>query len=171
MVFKLKTTTKEWALRLRIPDSKEYEIVLTDDKALMEEGKVNVVFGPQQVHQVEALLPLLYQQQAVYLTGFNERGQTRVESADVYFIESVGDEVVVATKNTTLQAHERLYQIEALLAQKDFVRVSKSMILNLAKVTYIQPALHAKLRCELVDGRTVTVNRGYVKSFKHAMKI
>jgi DNA-binding LytR/AlgR family response regulator len=170
-VFKLKTTTKEWIDRLQLPASTTYEVVVTDDKAMIEDDKVNLVFPASQIHQVETLLPWLYHKQPVYLSGSNERGMTRVESQDIYMIESFGDEVYVLTKDTKLRTSERLYQIEEQLATKDFVRISKSVIVNLAKVRYIQPSINAKLKLELLNGQTIEVNRSYTKTFKQSMQL
>jgi DNA-binding LytR/AlgR family response regulator len=170
-VFKLKTMTKEWIDRLQIPNATSYDVVVTDDKALIEDDKVNVVFPSSLIHQVEALLPLLYHQQQVYVSGSNERGTTRVESQDIYYIESFGDDIFVMTKDTKLRTSERLYQIEEQLANKDFVRISKSLIVNLAKVHYIQPSINAKLKLELLNGQTLEVNRTYIKPFKQSMQL
>jgi DNA-binding LytR/AlgR family response regulator len=170
-MFKLKTTNPEWIKRLQIPKATQYKIVVTDDPAQMEDDKVNVVFPAGQIHEVETLLPLLYYKEPVYFSGSNERGSTRVESQEIYYIESFGDDVFLSLKNTKLKTSDRLYQIEEQLTTKDFVRISKSVIVNLAKIHYIQPALNAKLRLELINGEVLDVNRTYIKSFKQSMKL
>jgi DNA-binding LytR/AlgR family response regulator len=170
-VFKLKTMTKEWIDRLQVPPATSYDIVVTDDVSMIEDDKVNVVLPSSHIHQVETLLAMLYQQQPVYLSGSNERGMTRVESQDIYYIESFGDDIYFITKDTKLRTSDRLYQIEEQLASKDFVRISKSVIVNLAKVKYIQPLLNAKLQLELLNGQTIEVNRTYTKAFKQSMQL
>lgn len=170
-MFKLKSTNPEWIKRLQIPSASSYEVVVTDDVSQIEADKVNVVFPASQIHEVEALLPLLYHKEPVYITGSNERGMTRVESQDIYFVESFGDDVFVSTKNTKLKTQDRLYQIEEQLAHKDFVRISKSVIVNIAKINYIQPALNAKLRLELINGEVLDVNRTYIKPFKQSLQL
>jgi len=94
-----------------------------------------------------------------------------VESQDIYYIESFGDDIVVNTKDTKLRTSVRLYQIEEQLANKDFVRISKSLIVNLAKIRYIQPSINAKLKLELLNGQTLEVNRTYIKPFKQSMQL
>jgi DNA-binding LytR/AlgR family response regulator len=170
-MFKVKSKTKNLQSQLNLPDVTRYEVVITDDKSLMEDDKVNLVFPLSMIHEAEILLPILVMKEPVYFSASNERGTTRVEAADIYFIESFGDDIHIHTANATFRTSERLYQIEEDLKHKDFVRISKSVIVSIAKIKYINPALNAKLKLELLNGQELEVNRTYVSSFRTALSI
>lgn len=170
-MFKVKSKTKNLQTQLNLPDVTSYEVVITDDKSMMEDDKVNLVFPLSQIHEVEKLLPILYAKEPVYFSASNERGTTRIVDSDMYYIESFGDDIYIHTANGSYRTHERLYQIEEALESKDFVRISKSVIVNIAKIKYINPALNAKLKLELLNGQGLEVNRTYVSSFRNALSI
>ena len=170
-MFKVKSKTKNLQTQLNLPDVTKYEVVITDDKSMMEDDKVNVVFPVSQIHEIEKLLVALYAKEPVYFSASNERGMTRLEASDIYFIESFGDEIHLHTANGVYRTNERLYQLEEDLKAKDFVRISKSVIVNIAKIKLINPALNAKLKLELINGHLLEVNRTYVSSFRTALSI
>ena len=170
-MFKVKSKTKNLQSQLHLPDVTSYEVVITDDKSMMEDDKVNLVFPLSQLHEVEKLLPLLYAKEPVYFNASNERGTTRIEAADIYFIESFGDDIYIHNANEKYRTSERLYQIEEDLKTKDFVRISKSVIVNIAKIKFINPALNAKLKLDLRNGHVLEVNRSYVSTFRTALSL
>ena len=51
-----------------------------------------------------------------------------------------------------------------------FLRVSKSMLLNLMKIRSIQPALNGRLVAVLQSGEEAIISRSYVKALKSALK-
>ena len=55
--------------------------------------------------------------------------------------------------------------------EKNFVRVSKSFLVNIAHIEYIRPMLNSKLKLIMTNKDVVEVNRTYVKSFKERMDI
>jgi DNA-binding LytR/AlgR family response regulator len=51
-----------------------------------------------------------------------------------------------------------------------FLRISKSMLLNLMKVESIRPAFNGRFLAVLHSGEEVIVSRSYVKGLKRALK-
>ena len=56
------------------------------------------------------------------------------------------------------------------MAEKHFLRVSKSVLLNLMKVRAIRPALNSRFTAELITGEQVVITRKYVPELKKALK-
>ena len=56
----------------------------------------------------------------------------------------------------------RLYEIEHQFPNAGFVRISKSMILNLAKVSRFRPAVSGRFEAILQNGEKVMISRQYV---------
>ena len=57
-----------------------------------------------------------------------------------------------------------------MLREKHFLRVSKSTLLNLIKVSAIKPALNSRFTAELPSGEQIFISRKYVPELKKALK-
>ena len=104
------------------------------------------------------------------LVGVQDSMRYGVPLPDVHYIESVDGRTFLYTKDRVFEAPYRLYELESQLASMHFLRVSKSMLLNLMKVESIRPAFNGRFLAVLHSGEEVIVSRSYVKAFKRALK-
>lgn len=93
-----------------------------------------------------------------------------VSVTDILYIETVDNKSFVYTKSNVFETKQKLYELEEILKEKRFVRISKSMLLNLMKVRSIQPALNSRFTAELITGEQVVITRKYVADLKNALK-
>ena len=173
-MFKLKVPKKRRETiksALRIPETVDYDYVLTTDKDLVEKEKINIVFGEEDVDEINKLLDLIARGQDVYITGYNEIGQKNIESRYIHYFIIEDDDVQAVLKTTRFVVKMKLYEIEDLLANKHFIRVSKYALVNINKIDYIKPALNSKLILLMRNGDEVEVNRHYYKAFKKALNL
>ena len=68
------------------------------------------------------------------------------------------------------EARQKLYEIEGILREKYFLRVSKSLVLNLMKVKSIKPALNGRYSAILEGDEEIIISRKYVPDLKKALK-
>ena len=104
------------------------------------------------------------------LTGTADDRQYEIAVSDVFFIESVDNKTFIYTKNKVYETRQKLYELEEILKEKRFLRVSKSTLLNLMKVSAIKPALNSRFTAELFSGEQVVITRKYVPELKKALK-
>ena len=104
------------------------------------------------------------------LSGVQDEKRYEVAIAEVYYIESVDGKTFLYTKEQVYETNHRIYELESLLKSKAFLRVSKSMLLNLMKVRAIRPALNGRFSAVLQTGEEVIISRNYVKDLKSALK-
>ncbi len=104
------------------------------------------------------------------LTGTADERQYEIAVSDVFFIESVDNKTFIYTKNKVYETRHKLYELEEILKEKRFLRVSKSTLLNLMKVSAIKPALNSRFTAELFSGEQVVITRKYVPELKKALK-
>ena len=104
------------------------------------------------------------------LTGICEGQQHEIPIADVYYVETVDNSVFIYGQNKVYEAKQKLYEVEEILREKYFLRVSKSFILNLMKVKSIKPALNGRYSAILQSGEEVIISRKYVAQLKRALK-
>ena len=85
---------------------------------------------------------------------------------DIFYIETVDDHTFIYTSKDSFETNLKLYEFEELLKEKGYLRISKSVILNLMKVDSIKPALNGRFLCKLTNGEEVIISRKYVSEFR-----
>ena len=104
------------------------------------------------------------------LTGFSEKGRYEIAVTELCYIESVEGKTFLYTRDRVYETAYRIYELEELLNAKHFLRISKSMLVNLMKIQSIQPALNGRFSAILRSGEKVMISRSYVKALKTALK-
>ena len=93
-------------------------------------------------------------------------------SADqVLYIESFGKDIEVHTLQETYYSQDRIYRLEELMDPREFIRISKSVIIAKSSVKKIRPALTMKFVLTLSDGSLVDVTRSYYTNFRRFFNI
>ena len=85
---------------------------------------------------------------------------------DIFYLESVDKKVFVYCETEVLQSNYKLYEMEELLSRAGFVRVSKSVLLNVEKLTGVKTLVNSKLEAKLSNGERVYVTRKYLKDIR-----
>ena len=104
------------------------------------------------------------------LTGVKDSRQYEIAVSDIYYFESVDGKTFLYTKEQVYETAYRIYELESMLRPKNFLRVSKSMLLNLMKIRSIQSALNGRFAAVLLSGEEVIISRSYVKGLKAALR-
>lgn len=104
------------------------------------------------------------------LTGTADDRMYEIAVSDIFYIESVDNKTFIYCKNREYETKQKLYELEEMLRDKHFLRVSKSVLLNLMKVSSIKPALNSRFTAVLFSGEQVVISRKYVPELKKALK-
>ncbi|MBQ2537811.1 MAG: LytTR family transcriptional regulator [Ruminococcus sp.] len=104
------------------------------------------------------------------LTGTADGRMYEIAVSDIFYIESVDNKTFIYCKNREYETKQKLYELEEILREKHFLRVSKSVLLNLMKVSSIKPALNSRFTAVLFSGEQVIISRKYVPELKKALK-
>lgn len=104
------------------------------------------------------------------LTGVIEGKQYEIPVSDIYYVEAVDNAVYIYDSMKVYEAKRKLYELEGILKEKYFLRVSKSLILNLMKVKSIKPALNGRYSAILQSGEEIMISRKYVPELKKALR-
>ena len=111
------------------------------------------------------LLAMLEQQQtkSEYLTrvAVRDRNKVRfVKTAEIDWIEASGNYVVLHAGKENHVVRETLAAFEAQLSPKEFVRVSRSAIVNLDRVEHFEPTFNNEHVIVLSNGARLPMTRG-----------
>ena len=104
------------------------------------------------------------------LTGMQEGKQFEIAVTDLVYVEAVDNKVFLYTQKQVYETRQKLYELEELLREKYFLRVSKSLLLNLMKVQSIRPAMNGRMMAVLKGGEEIIITRKYVSDLKKALR-
>ena len=90
----------------------------------------------------------------------------RLPTVKVFYFESVDLKTFVYMEDTVYQSKLKLYELEELLNESDFLRVSKQVIVNLRKIKSIAPASGGRFQALLQNDEKVIISRQYVSILK-----
>ena len=87
----------------------------------------------------------------------------------IYYFEALDKHVYATTKNGQYEVSQRLFELEEMFAEKGFMRASKSVVLNMAKVAGVKPEEDRTCLALFTSQIFVRVSRSYAKEFRKKM--
>lgn len=100
------------------------------------------------------------------LSAYSDDGITLLAPQDVYYFEAVDNRVFAYVEKQVYEIRKKLYELEDELAGTDFLRVSKSTIVDLSKVIHLSAAFNGRLEAKLKNGEKIIISRQYVPNLK-----
>ena len=147
----------------------------TDMKIIIEEG------NPEEEDQIiirckeldETILKLISDLRMGQhkLTGIRDGNITMIDPAHVYYFEGVDNKVFLYCKQNVYETKLKLYEIEEQYKNTNYIRASKSVILNVAKIKSISPAYSGRFEATLFNGEKIVISRQYVPELKKKLGI
>ena len=92
-----------------------------------------------------------------------------VNSSDILYFDSVDNRTFLYTKDDVMEIKQRLYELEISLSDKDFVRISKSQIVNINKIRSLKPELNRTILATMSNGEQLYISRKYVKVIRNML--
>lgn len=108
-----------------------------------------------------------------YIRRFDERiigsseGQAHTIAVEqILYIEAVDKKTFLYTPGNVYETDKKLYELEEMLDGKTFFRCSKSVIVNLNKITKLKPEVTRNILATLTNGEVVVISRRNVRALK-----
>ncbi len=105
------------------------------------------------------------------LTGYADGGIVKLSPKEIYYFESVDNRVFAYCEAQVYEVHQKLYELEALYPNSDFLRISKSVIVNISKIVMVSPMFGSRLEAKLRNGEKTIISRQYVPDLKRKLGI
>ena len=93
----------------------------------------------------------------------------RLHMRAIYYIESLQEIQYIHTEKEVYTTKQRLYLLERELPE-GFVRISKSVILNMEKVKEYRPVMGGIMMAELANGEKTYISRKYLKELREKIR-
>ena len=104
------------------------------------------------------------------LKGIKEDRQYSLALPDILYIEAVDEKTFIYLEKDCYESGRRLYEFEEALSSRNFARISKSVVVNLMKITSIRPSLNGRFSCVLTNGEQVIISRKYVPDIREKLR-
>jgi DNA-binding LytR/AlgR family response regulator len=99
--------------------------------------------------------------------GYKDGKAYKISLRDIFYIESVDNKTFLYLADAVYDTDKRLHTWEKDLTDNNgFVRISKAVILNTAKLISVEPMLGGRWIAHLENGEKQVINRHYVTSFR-----
>ncbi len=119
------------------------------------------------------LMELIYSLKAgrSKLTAFNDDEILKLAPGDIFYFESVDNRVCACCENSVYEVKQKLYELERIYENTDFIRISKAMIVNVSKISKIVPMFNGRLEAVLSNNERVVISRQYVPDLKKKLGV
>ena len=119
------------------------------------------------------LMELIYSLKAgrSKLTAFNDDEILKLAPSDIFYFESVDNRVCACCENSVYEVKQKLYELERIYENTDFIRISKAMIVTVSKIAKIVPLFNGRLEAVLSNNERVVISRQYVPDLKKKLGV
>lgn len=105
------------------------------------------------------------------LTGYVDDRIQKLALGDIFYFEAVDNKVYAYTAKQVYEVHKKLYEVGEEYANTDFLRISKAIVVNVSKITYIRPMLNGRFEAKLKNEEKVIISRQYVPALKEKLDL
>ncbi|WP_310603131.1 LytTR family DNA-binding domain-containing protein [Anaerosporobacter sp.] len=113
-----------------------------------------------------------------YIELFDKKLQAKKDNAfyfvnvsEVLYFESIDNRTFLYTKDDVMEIKQRLYELEIILSDKDFIRISKSQIANINKIRSLKPELNRTIIATMSNNEQLYISRKYVQAIRSILSI
>lgn len=85
---------------------------------------------------------------------------------DILYFDTVDEKVFIYTDDGVYETVLRLYELEDRFSDTSMMRVSKSAVLNISKISCVSLLLNGRIEAVLQNGEKIIISRQYVPGFK-----
>ncbi|MBD5549533.1 MAG: LytTR family transcriptional regulator [Lachnospiraceae bacterium] len=121
----------------------------------------------------EQLMKLIYalKMRQDKITGYVEDKIVKLDPKEIFYFESVDNKVFAYTDKGVYEVRRKLYEIEEDFTHMDFLRISKSSIVNVAKIAYLRPIFNGRFEAKLKNDEKIIISRQYIVDLKKKLGI
>lgn len=94
-----------------------------------------------------------------------------INLADVFYIEALERKTFIYTDKEVFDSEMKLYELEAALAQYNFVRVSKNTICSLSKIKTLKSEVDRKIKITMENGYQIIASRMYADELRKKLGV
>jgi DNA-binding LytR/AlgR family response regulator len=147
-------------------------ICFLDEENNDHRNDITVLFNNKKIEKLDYFIEGLKKDNTVKLVsnqiiGRKNESYEIIKYNDIIYFSAYGNTIFCKTLIQRYEVQKKLYEIEEELKASGFIRINKSIVINIQKVGEIIPWFSGKLLLRLKDGKEeLEVSRNYVRDFK-----
>ena len=94
-----------------------------------------------------------------------------IDLKSILYVETVERNSFIYTEGGVFESQLRLYELEAMLAEHNFIRVNKSTLVNLNMIESLKSDIDRRIRVTLKNGYQLIISRAYAEDFKSKLGV
>jgi two-component system response regulator LytT len=91
-----------------------------------------------------------------------------IQPTEIYMIRIENSETIIYCENHKYRSKKRLYELLSLLG-KDFIQISKSAVINLKQIDFVEPSFSGMMKLFLKNKQSEYISRKYLSEFKKCL--
>jgi len=92
-----------------------------------------------------------------------------LKPSDILYIESVEGKTFMYCENRVYESAQKLKELEAMLKEDNFLRISRTVLANLNNVRSFFPVLAGQLGATMLNGEKLIITRRYMTNVQTAL--
>ena len=101
---------------------------------------------------------------------FLDSRQFQLPLESIYYLESTDGTTFVYQEKEVYACRETLAALEPQLSRSGFARISKSCILNISFLEYVEPLFNHRMKATLKNGEALIISRNYIAPLRDLLK-
>lgn len=106
----------------------------------------------------------------INVTGKKDGENYRLSLDDIYYFEAVENRVFAYVKKDVYEVNYKIVELEEVLKNTSFIRVSRTVILNILKIERVSTLVNGRILACLDNGEKMIITRLYAKEFKRKLQ-
>lgn len=130
-----------------------------------------IINAPEMTKELEEIIAKVQSNSSEKIIGFIEDEAFILEKEDIETIYAEDKKVLARAKDKTYMIKKRIFELENILSESNFVRISNSEIVNFKKVVSMDFKLTGTILLRLKSGAITYTSRRYIKKIKEYLGI
>lgn len=128
-----------------------------------------IIFTGEKFNEIEKIISALYRSEnkplRVIVGRINDKYEI-LDVSDIEYFEASDNKVFAVNQGRRYMIKSKLYELEEKLLNREFVRVSKSILVNITAIEEFVPWFAGKLLLKMKNKEEIDVTKSYANNFK-----
>lgn len=139
------------------------KVIINEDE---NNNEIEIIINCKTIDDTVVKLISKLKEEDNVVTG-SKNGRVYVIKLDsILYFESVDKRTFIYTKDDVYECNLRLYEVEEKFGSRHFFRASKSTVINITKISLINPVIGGRIEVLLENKEKLIVSRQYVPVLK-----
>lgn len=125
-----------------------------------------IIYTNKVTDEISKIVDFIKEEKNNTLNAFKNEEVFIIKLEDIEKIYALNGKVFLETEKETLEVKKRMYELEEVLPNKNFFRISNAEIINFDKVKKIDFKIYGNFVIHFYSGKTSYASRRYIKKIK-----